>query len=195
MTTRSWVPGFFLGAFLCMAGGGCKPSTAPPCAPSPSALSNQPLGGPCSTSANCASGLTCLSSVAEFSSTETPESQTSSLEVATNLCTMSCSVADGGGPCPASSTCLDGAQVPPQFGSPRTYPVCVPTCSSDTDCELGNRAEACVTIDGGLKVCETLEAETADAGVACTAPFCTTTCPAGFQRVDFECQESPYCGK
>jgi len=168
-------------------------ASIPSCDPSPAALYSQPLGGPCATSADCATGLTCLSPVAAFSSTETPASQTSSLGVATNLCTVSC--ADGGS-CPSGSICLDGAQVPADGGAAlRTFPICIPTCGGDAGCELGNRAQACVVIDSGVSICEAMEAESADAGVACAAPSCTTACPAGFQIVDFECQGSPYCGK
>jgi hypothetical protein len=163
------------------------------CDPGPQYFISQPLGGPCGTSADCARGLSCISSTAQYSSTKTPESQTSPLAVATNLCTITC---EQGPYCPSGSTCLNGAQVPSgQRPDAGTFPICIPTCSSDSDCQLGDRAQACVAIDSGISICEDVEAMRADAGVPCIPPNCTTTCPAGFQIVDFECEHSSYCGK
>ena len=147
--------------------------------PAPAALVSQPLGGPCTVNSECASGLTCIG----FQNDPRGKAW-----VGGNVCSTTCDA--GVASCPAGSTCIDGSSV---FAG-RAGLVCVPVCTTSADCQLGNRAGACVTLDGGTSICE--ELTTAYGNSACAAPNCTgdDMCPAGFKSVA-PSMSYTYCGK
>ncbi len=161
--------------------------------PAPVALSNQPVGGPCSSNSDCASGLQCLAFQTQPQSQEPDGGLSNASWQGGNLCTLDC--ADGGA-CPAGTTCLDASQFPTsEFPHAVEQTIlCVPTCSTNSNCEIGSRAQVCVSTDGGLSICE--ELLTASGDSACAIPNCTgaSACPAGFQSVAIA-GEFSYCGK
>jgi hypothetical protein len=148
----------------------------------PKALSNEPLGGPCLHTADCATGLTC------FSFQLDPQGHAWE---GGNLCTVACA---NGGTCPSGTTCVDPSGAPSsvtQSTADSTGPICVPTCSTGTDCQQGGRAGACVALNDGTKVCEELNCVAGDS--ACTKPNCDA-CPASFSCVAADGQYA-FCEK
>ena len=137
----------------------------------PKAVSSEPLGGPCNTSADCASGLSCQGLQVD------PSGQAWE---GGNLCTDACGDA---GACSSGSTCIDASTIPSSLtGTAATLSglMCVPTCTSDSDCELGGRAGKCLATDAGTNICEELGYVTGD--TACPQPNCGA-CPSGFSCV------------
>jgi len=157
MVTVSLAVGFVVGCYV------------PPVAPR--AVSSSPLGGPCTATGDCASGLSCRSFLAEGY----PPGFHVNGEVS-SLCTQSC--ADAG--CPSGSTCLDA-----QGDADGGELFCVKTCASAGDCVIGGRAQACATVsDAGPRVCQYLSCGRSG-DTACVEPNlpCTGQCPSGFSCV------------
>jgi len=120
--------GFLLAA---CSGDECPQPQHPP-------LSNQPLGGPCNTTNDCESGLTCLHAY-------------DARIAAGKVCSSSCAQAA----CPSGTTCIQPRGTSPDGGA--WEPVCVRTCENDEECR-GSAAGVCRTGDGGTETyCQPIE--------------------------------------
>jgi hypothetical protein len=145
----------------------------------PTPVSQEPLGGPCVTNSDCTRGLSCSAFI--------PVTGFVGAEEAANLCTQSCS--DGG--CPVGSTCVANMPDAGQF--------CVPTCTTDADCQIGGRAQVCegYPVDGGPTVCEFLicglggDSSCHDPNVPCM----NSQCPSGFACVRQPDEPQAWCQK
>lgn len=142
--------------------------------PVPHAVSDQILGGPCSVDSDCQSGLTCQ--VFE-------RDPGGNIWEGGTVCSLVC---DGGPSCPGTSVCRPQLS-PNGTAAPENLDMCVPSCSSDSDCQTGNRAQLCIPHDGGPSVCEPLLCGRGNCGDPILAmhefPKCQKDCPSGFQCV------------
>lgn len=131
---------------------------SPPCVrtfPSPSL---QPVGGPCLDKSECATALIC-----QATPMDSEQHLPGTVEFrASSGCTADCTTAAcptgtvcvAGGISLCSSLCAEGACGPACVpANDSTSRICLPTCSTDTDCQVGLRAGRCLASDGGLQVC------------------------------------------
>ncbi len=132
--------------------------------PAHPALTAQALGQPCTGTADCASGLSCLRSSAG------PDEAPAWGGLRT--CSVRCAAAA----CDAGTTCVTIA-VENDGGVER---LCLPTCQADADCQQGTAAGRCAT-DAGVRFCERLDCwddAQCPAGYACESSI-NICCPAG----------------
>jgi hypothetical protein len=145
------------------------------CSASPGAVTpvaNQPQGGPCLRDTDCAPGLACHPAELD---------PTGAIWEGGNVCTIDCTQIA----CPSNNLCLATTDLPaPTAGSVGAGgPWCFRTCQSDSDCQVGQRAQACSkqrVADGGPGICEQL---ICDQDTACQAPDCVHDCPTGYACV------------
>ncbi|MBX7098405.1 MAG: hypothetical protein K1X89_11880 [Myxococcaceae bacterium] len=139
--------------------------------PGPKAVSQQPLGGPCTGNGDCAGGLSCLHFTAGAAiGGIAPDGETSS------LCTTRC----GAAACPAGTTCLS----PDGRTDGGVDALCVPTCATAADCRHGGRAQVCAQVaDAGPAVCQFVTCNPY-VGYSCGPPNCGFSCPTGFRCVE-----------
>jgi hypothetical protein len=145
-------------------------------------LADGGMGNACESTAQCAAGLTCLDGFAQTDSYA---------ELATfKLCTVECNPTV----CPAGFLCRQAAGGAGADGGRPS--VCLPQCTTDSDCRNGQRAGSCAfetpdagTNDGGLSV---------DGGVAigtCQPLVCGGVNSGGSCPTGFLCQDDNYGGR
>src|SRR4051812_11862273 len=92
------MPKYLFAAVAAIFTGGCFNPL-----PKPTAVSNQPLGGQCTSDSDCLSGLSCRNFLAE----NYPSPGFNTTGEASSLCTASCASA----PCPSGSVCMTSTGV------------------------------------------------------------------------------------
>lgn len=128
----------------------CGSSTCPQ--PEHPALTAQPLGQPCTATADCTAGLACLLSRVDRLD-EAPDWG------GYRSCSLDCTTAA----CAAGSVCV--SQTRPNDGGVSS--LCLPDCQTDADCQTGTAAGRCVDSGNG-KSCQRLSCVT------------TAQCPTGY---------------
>ncbi len=117
----------------CSPCGAGKPADAIP----DLALVDGGLGAPCGVTNECRAGLICDDTFEDTDGNSEPETF--------RACTQSCATMA----CPEGSACAD---------SPAHGPFCVPSCTTDADCQTGQRAGTCAgpatgrIADGGITI-------------------------------------------
>jgi hypothetical protein len=149
-----------LGLQVGLAGCECWDFVFPPSLPTSRPLVDEPIGGPCDTSADCANGINCVRwSFPNGGSTE--------------VCSLNC---DEGGVCPSGTQCQ---------GAPTGEAFCLPVCSGDggSECQIGDWTDWC-----NGSVCQPLSCDGNYSGaggdsVCGPSEGCIGNCAAGLECV------------